>query len=97
LSHQKIYQKYCSQIITFINLFGHSDGKTHSQIDHILIDRRQHSTVLDTQSFRQQIVIHFRKKTAGMFERINEHATHSKSKNLRDQYRGINELQGWLP
>jgi hypothetical protein len=27
------------------------DGKTHSQIDHILIDRRRHSNVLDVQSF----------------------------------------------
>jgi hypothetical protein len=28
------------------------DGKAHSQIDHILIDRRQHPNVLHVQSFR---------------------------------------------
>jgi hypothetical protein len=28
------------------------DGKTHNQIDHILIDRRQHSSIRDVQLFR---------------------------------------------
>jgi hypothetical protein len=28
------------------------DGKTHNQIDHILVDRRRHSNVPDVQSFR---------------------------------------------
>jgi hypothetical protein len=29
------------------------DGKTHNQIDHILVDRRRHSNVLDVQSFKE--------------------------------------------
>jgi hypothetical protein len=33
-------------------LWTSPDGKSHHQIDHILIDRRQHSSILDVRSFR---------------------------------------------
>jgi hypothetical protein len=29
-----------------------SEGKTHSQIDHVLVDRKQHASILDVPSFR---------------------------------------------
>jgi exonuclease III len=41
----------CSLIATFINTPG-PEGKTHNQVDHIFIDRRWHSGILDVRSFR---------------------------------------------
>jgi hypothetical protein len=41
--------------VTFINISGHPrppEGKTHSQIDDMLIDRRRHSSIFDVRSFR---------------------------------------------
>jgi hypothetical protein len=39
--------------VTFINFSWTSpDRKTHNQIDHVLIARRQHSSVFDVRSFR---------------------------------------------
>jgi endonuclease/exonuclease/phosphatase family metal-dependent hydrolase len=34
-------------------MWSFADGKTHNQIDHILIDRRRHSSILDVRSFRE--------------------------------------------
>ena len=33
------------------------DGKTHNQIDHILIDRRRHSSIIDYEASGELIVI----------------------------------------
>jgi hypothetical protein len=40
--HRSIYKFTCTS----------PDGQTHNQIDHILIDRRQHSNILDVRYFR---------------------------------------------
>jgi hypothetical protein len=43
----------CSHIATSINILGHlQTGKPTIQIDHILVDRRRHSNVLDVRSYR---------------------------------------------
>jgi hypothetical protein len=51
LTHLKTSEskvQYCDIATTWTS----PDGKTHNQIDHILVDRRRHSNVLDIRSFR---------------------------------------------
>jgi hypothetical protein len=38
--------------VTFINTTWTSDGVTHNQIDHVLIEKRRHSNILDVPLFR---------------------------------------------
>jgi len=55
IAHQKIWwlRARCSLTGTFIKKTWTSpNGKTHNQIDHVLIDRRWHSNVLDLRSLR---------------------------------------------
>jgi hypothetical protein len=44
-------------IVTHKFTWTSPDGKTHNQIDHILIDRRQHSNVLDVRSGQQIMIL----------------------------------------
>jgi hypothetical protein len=45
----------CFLIAAFRNALTSPEGKMHSQIDHVLIDRRWHSSILEVQSFRGAI------------------------------------------
>jgi hypothetical protein len=73
-----------------------SDGETDSQIDHILIDRRRHSSVLDVRSFRAAdcdtddylVVAKVRERLA--VNKQGSHRFHMESFNLKK----LNEVEG---
>jgi hypothetical protein len=72
------------------------DGKTHNQIDHILVDRRRHSSVLDILSFRaaEQNTEHYL-VVAKLRERLavnkqRSHRFHMERFNLKK----LNEVEG---
>jgi exonuclease III len=66
-----------------------SDGKTHNQIDHSLIDRGRHSSVLDVHSFRVAdfglnhylVVVKIRERLAGSKQGL--HKVHMERFNLK--------------
>jgi hypothetical protein len=73
-----------------------SRWKTHNQIDHILVDRRRHSNVLDIRSFRAAdcdsdhclVVVKVRERLAVNKQR--SHRFHLERLNLKK----LNEVQG---
>jgi hypothetical protein len=72
------------------------DGKTHNQIDHILVDRQSHSNVLDIRSFRAadcdsdhyQAVAEVKERLAVNKQR--SHRLHMEKFNLKK----LNEVEG---
>jgi hypothetical protein len=72
------------------------DGKTHNRIDHILVDRRRHSNILDVRSFRTAdcdtdhclVVAEVRERLAVNKQR--SHRFHMERFNLKK----LNEVEG---
>jgi hypothetical protein len=72
------------------------DGKSHNQIDHILVDRQRHSNVLDVRSFRAAdcdsdhylVVVKFRERLEANKQR--SHRFHMERFNLKR----LNEVEG---
>jgi hypothetical protein len=72
------------------------DGKTHNQIDHILVDRRRHSNVPDVQSFREaEFYIDHYLVVAQVRERltVNKQSSHIFNMN-RFILKKLNEVEG---
>jgi endonuclease/exonuclease/phosphatase family metal-dependent hydrolase len=69
-----------------------SDGRMHNQIDHILIDRRPHSSILDVRSFRTAdcdtdhylVVTKIRERLAVSKQTV--HRVHMERFNLKSSY-----------
>jgi hypothetical protein len=72
------------------------DGKTHNQIDHNLVERRRHSSVLDVRSYRAadcdtnyyQVVANVRERLAVNKQRLQRF--HMEWFNLKK----LNEVEG---
>jgi hypothetical protein len=72
------------------------DGKTHNQIDHILVDRQRHSNALDVRSFRAAdcdsdhylVVAKIRERLA--VNKQGSHSLHTERLNLKK----LNDVEG---
>jgi hypothetical protein len=68
------------------------DGKTHNQIDHILIDRKRHSIIINVRSFRAAdcdtdhylVVAKFKERLA--VSKQTTHRVHMERSNLKKLY-----------
>ena len=67
----------------------YSEAQTHNQIDHILINRRRHSSILDVQSFRGSLFVDAKVRERGAVNKNAAQTFDGERFNLRKQ----NELE----